>query len=79
MLDDIATRNREGSDSTAIQNGKIRLYFKCENLQQTGSFKYRGASHFIARLQDDQLAKGVVAYSTGDYARPLVVAILTNM
>jgi len=43
----------------------IELYFKCENLQHTGSFKFRGASHFLARLENHDLENGVVAYSTG--------------
>lgn len=45
----------------------IQLFLKCENLQKTGSFKYRGATHFLAKLQDQELANGVVAYSTGEY------------
>lgn len=45
----------------------IQLYLKCENLQKTGSFKYRGVTHFLAKLQDHELTNGVVAYSTGEY------------
>jgi threonine dehydratase len=50
----------------ASQQCDIKLFFKCENLQRTGSFKFRGASHFLARLQDHELSAGVVAHSTGN-------------
>ncbi|EFE42959.1 hypothetical protein TRV_02324 [Trichophyton verrucosum HKI 0517] len=46
---------------------KINVFFKCENLQKTGSFKFRGASHFLARQNDQELRNGLVTYSTGRY------------
>ncbi|GBF65670.1 serine racemase [Trichophyton mentagrophytes] len=46
---------------------KINVFFKCENLQKTGSFKFRGASHFLARQNDRALRNGLVTYSTGRY------------
>ncbi|KAF2114286.1 pyridoxal-5'-phosphate-dependent enzyme [Lophiotrema nucula] len=47
---------------------EVEVFFKCENAQHTGSFKFRGASHFLARIPDDELKRGVVAYSTGNHA-----------
>ena len=44
---------------------KIGFFFKCENLQKSGSFKFRGATNFIAQQTDFDLKKGVVAISTG--------------
>lgn len=44
----------------------IKLFFKCENLQKSGSFKFRGASNFIAGLPDSSLKRGLVAVSTGE-------------
>lgn len=64
----IATQNARRNGGRLARNCNTRLYLKCENLQTTGSFKFRGSSHFIARLQDDELANGVVAYSTGTFA-----------
>jgi threonine dehydratase len=61
--------NRLATANAHDQN--ISLFFKCENLQKTGSFKFRGASHFIAKLRDDELRKGVVTYSTGTSCRLL--------
>lgn len=51
--------------SRVVPVAGIELFFKCENLQRTGSFKFRGASHFLAKLDDHELEQGVVAYSTG--------------
>lgn len=45
---------------------RIRFFLKCENLQKAGSFKFRGASNFIAQQSDRDLGKGVVAISTGE-------------
>lgn len=48
--------------------------FKCENLQRAGSFKVRGAFTRIARLSQEQRAKGVVAASAGNHAQGVAVA-----
>ena len=56
----------------------LKLFFKCENYQKTGSFKYRGASHFLAKLQNHELSRGVVAYSTGTSCSRLTHTLLTN-
>jgi threonine dehydratase len=43
----------------------FELFFKCENLQKAGSFKFRGAYHFLSQLSEKALRAGVVSYSTG--------------
>ncbi|KAL5401629.1 hypothetical protein PMIN03_011336 [Paraphaeosphaeria minitans] len=53
---------------------QVELHFKCENLQHTGSFKFRGACHFLAKLDDQDLRNGVVAYSTGNHAQAVAHA-----
>jgi threonine dehydratase len=45
------------------------VYLKCENLQRTGSFKVRGAYTRIARLSEEERARGVVAASAGNHAQ----------
>lgn len=45
--------------------GKNILYFKAENLQKGGAFKFRGASYSLGRLTEDQLRKGVCTHSSG--------------
>ena len=52
----------------------IAAFFKCENLQTGGAFKIRGASNFIFSIPKDQLAKGVVAHSSGNHAQAVAIA-----
>ncbi len=52
--------------------GEIRL--KCESLQRAGSFKARGASNFIGQLSPEELAGGVVTYSSGNHAQAVAFA-----
>src|SRR5690348_5398118 len=51
-----------------------RVYFKCENLQRAGAFKFRGAYNALARLADAQRRAGVVAYSSGNHAQAVALA-----
>jgi len=50
------------------------VFFKCENLQKTGSFKIRGATNAILHLSDKQKEKGVIAHSSGNFAQALALA-----
>lgn len=50
------------------------LYFKCENLQKVGAFKFRGAMNAIARLSESDAARGVVTHSSGNHAQALALA-----
>ena len=50
------------------------LFFKCENLQKTGSFKYRGATNAVRKLDDATTARGVVTHSSGNHAQALAKA-----
>ena len=51
-----------------------QVFFKCENLQRVGAFKFRGAYNAISRLDDAQRARGVVAYSSGNHAQAMALA-----
>src|SRR5690348_7619916 len=44
-----------------------KLYFKCENLQKTGTFKFRGATNAVSSLTDEEAARGVVTQSSGNH------------
>ncbi len=50
------------------------LFFKCENFQKAGAFKFRGASHAIATLPAEQHTKGVSTHSSGNHAQALALA-----
>ena len=54
----------------------LELYLKCENLQDGGSFKLRGATNLVRSLHADALAKGVMAYSSGNHAAGVALAAL---
>jgi threonine dehydratase len=51
-----------------------QLFFKCENLQKTGSFKIRGATNAIFSLTDEEAFHGVVAPSSGNHAAAMALA-----
>ncbi len=51
-----------------------QLYFKCENLQKTGSFKIRGATNAICSLSEEEAARGVVTHSSGNHAAAVALA-----
>jgi len=51
-----------------------RLFFKCENLQKVGAFKFRGACNAVFSLSDDEARKGVATHSSGNHAQALALA-----
>jgi threonine dehydratase len=51
-----------------------QLFFKCENLQKTGSFKIRGATNAIFSLTEEEALHGVVAPSSGNHAAAMALA-----
>lgn len=53
------------------------LFFKCENFQRVGAFKYRGATNAVASLSADELRRGVVTHSSGNHAQALSLAART--
>lgn len=50
------------------------LFFKCENLQRAGAFKFRGACNTLLQLPAGQRAAGVVAFSSGNHAQAVALA-----
>ncbi len=50
------------------------LFFKCENLQKAGAFKFRGATNAVLLLSEEQKAKGVATHSSGNHAAALALA-----
>ena len=51
-----------------------RLFFKCENFQKVGAFKFRGATNAVLNLTEGQRAAGVVTHSSGNHAAALAHA-----
>src|SRR4029453_389675 len=50
------------------------LFFKCENLQRAGAFKFRGAYNALSRLTSDERRRGVVTFSSGNHAQAIALA-----
>src|SRR5262249_34895752 len=50
------------------------LYFKCENFQKAGAFKFRGACNAVFSLTQAMAARGVVTHSSGNHAGALALA-----
>jgi threo-3-hydroxy-L-aspartate ammonia-lyase len=59
---------------TVDQQTGHQAFFKCENFQRTGSFKFRGAYNALAQLTPDQQQQGVLAYSSGNHAQAVALA-----
>src|SRR6056297_1967984 len=55
-----------------ITGGEI--FFKCENFQRAGAFKFRGACNSVFALSDDEAAKGVATHSSGNHGQALALA-----
>jgi threonine dehydratase len=53
---------------------QAEIYFKCENLQKTGSFKIRGATNAIFSLSDAEAAHGILTHSSGNHGAAVACA-----
>ncbi len=59
---------------TADEMTGAKLFFKCENYQRMGAFKFRGAFNALSQFSDEQRRNGVVAYSSGNHAQAISLA-----
>ena len=50
------------------------LFFKCENFQRAGAFKFRGAFNALSRLSDDERRRGVLTFSSGNHAQAIALS-----
>jgi threonine dehydratase len=55
-----------------------QLWFKCENLQRAGAFKFRGACNAVWSLSEEEAARGVVTHSSGNHGAALALAARTR-
>jgi len=56
------------------QRAGAQVFFKCENLQRVGAFKFRGALNALSQLTEEQRKRGVLAYSSGNHAQAVALA-----
>jgi threonine dehydratase len=73
-LKGIARRTPIETSKTLDRLTRRQVYFKCENFQRSGSFKFRGAYNAISRLSEAQQKRGVVAFSSGNHAQGVALA-----
>jgi threonine dehydratase len=70
----VAHRTPVLTSSTADALAGARLFFKCENLQRMGAFKFRGGYNAISRLTQEQRKAGVLTFSSGNHAQAIALA-----
>jgi threo-3-hydroxy-L-aspartate ammonia-lyase len=56
------------------EHSACEVFFKAENLQRVGAFKFRGAYNKLASLSDDERKRGALAYSSGNHAQAMALA-----
>jgi threo-3-hydroxy-L-aspartate ammonia-lyase len=70
----VAHRTPVLTSRTADARTGATLFFKAENLQRAGAFKFRGAYNAIVKLSDDAKRRGVVTFSSGNHAQAIAYA-----
>ncbi len=73
-LDGVAHRTPVLRSSTADTRVGAQLFFKCENLQRMGAFKFRGAYNALSQFSDAQRERGVLAFSSGNHAQAIALS-----
>lgn len=74
VLQGIAHKTPVLTSKTANKRFDAQLFFKCENFQRAGAFKFRGAYFALSQLSDNQRRRGVLTYSSGNHAQALAFA-----
>src|SRR5690606_35407156 len=70
----VAHRTPVLTSHTVNERLDAQVYFKCENFQRMGAFKFRGGYNALAGLSDAQREAGVVAFSSGNHAQAVALA-----
>jgi threo-3-hydroxy-L-aspartate ammonia-lyase len=70
----IAHRTSIVTSRTVNARTGAEVFFKCENLQRAGAFKFRGAYNALSRLTPDERRRGVVTFSSGNHAQAIALA-----
>jgi threonine dehydratase len=70
----VAHRTPVATSRLIDERAGAHLFFKCENLQRSGAFKFRGAYNAMSRLSPDEARRGVVTFSSGNHAQAIALA-----
>jgi threonine dehydratase len=73
-LNGVAHRTPALTSRSVDERTGAKVFFKCENFQRMGAFKFRGAYNALSNLSGEQKHRGVVAYSSGNHAQAVALA-----
>ena len=73
-LEGIAHRTPVARSRTVDAQLDAQLFFKCENLQRMGAFKFRGAYNALSQFSPEQRKGGVLAFSSGNHAQAIALS-----
>ena len=73
-LDGVANRTPVMTARTVNARTGAEAFFKCENFQRVGAFKFRGAYNALSQFSEAQREQGVIAYSSGNHAQAIALA-----
>lgn len=73
-LKGVAHRTPVMTSRTADRLSGAKMFFKCENLQRMGAFKFRGGYNAIANLTPEQKRTGVITFSSGNHAQAIALS-----
>jgi threonine dehydratase len=73
-LEGVAHRTPVATSRLFDEQTGAQAFFKCENLQRMGAFKFRGAYNALSQLDADARRRGVVAFSSGNHAQAVALA-----
>jgi threonine dehydratase len=74
QIADAALRTPVATSRTVNRRTGAEVFFKCENLQRGGAFKFRGAFNALSRLTGEERRRGVVTFSSGNHAQAIALA-----
>jgi threonine dehydratase len=70
----VAHRTPVLTSTTADRLARAQLFFKCENFQRSGAFKFRGAYNALSKFTEEQRRAGVLTYSSGNHAQAIALS-----
>ena len=73
-IEGVAHRTPVLTSRTVNEAFGAEVFFKCENLQRMGAFKFRGAFNALSKFDDEQRRHGVVAFSSGNHAQAVALS-----
>jgi threonine dehydratase len=73
-LEGVAHRTPILTSRTVNEMFGAEVFFKCENLQRMGAFKFRGAFNALSKFDEQQRRQGVVAFSSGNHAQAIALS-----